>query len=457
MQSQLLLVANPKLEANNVAELIKLAKANPGKLNYGSTGVGNPLSLTMEMLKSATGIEVQPVTYRGDAPANAALMAGEIQLGVMPMATTIPLVEGGQLKALAVGGAKRAPALPNVPTVAETIPGFESTSWQGYFVPAGTPREIVLRLQQETAKVLQQPDVIERLKAGGNEGVGGTPKSSIACSAATSRSSPRSSPMRRFRSWIDAMRGRPAILAAALALLLAAAAPDRAAAETYPSRPIRLIVPFPPGGAADILARLIGGKISEQMGQPVIVENRPGAGGTLGADAAAKSPPDGYTILHNTNGAAIAPALYRTLPFDTAKDFAPVTQIVASNLVLVASPKSGIASMQRAAHARRANPGKLNYGSSGPGNPLQLTMEMLKRAAGIDIVAVPFRGDGQIHTALIAGEIEVAVIPLAAAVPLIQEGRLVALAVTGPRRSAPVANVPTVAEAANLPGFASAG
>jgi tripartite-type tricarboxylate transporter receptor subunit TctC len=176
VQSQLLLVANPKLEANNVAELIKLAKSKPGSLNYGSTGVGNPLSLTMEMLKSAAGIEVQPVTYRGDAPANAALMAGEIQLGVMPMATTVALVEGGQLKALAVGGAKRAPALPNVPTVAETIPGFESTSWQGYFVPAGTPREIVLRLQQETAKVLQQPDVIERLKAGGNEGVGGTPE-----------------------------------------------------------------------------------------------------------------------------------------------------------------------------------------------------------------------------------------------------------------------------------------
>ncbi len=174
--SQLLLVANPKLEANNVAELIKLAKTKPGALNYGSTGVGNPLSLTMEMLKSATGIEVQPVTYRGDAPANAALIAGEIQLGVMPMATTLPLVEGGQLKALAIGGAKRAPATPNVPTVAETIPGFESTSWQGYFVPVGTPREVVMRLQQETAKVLKLPEVVERLKAGGNEGVGSTPE-----------------------------------------------------------------------------------------------------------------------------------------------------------------------------------------------------------------------------------------------------------------------------------------
>jgi len=176
VQSQLLLVANPKLEANNVAELIKLAKSKPGGLNYGSTGVGNPLSLTMEMLKSATGMQVQAITYRGDAPANAALIAGEIQLGVMPMSTTLPLVESGQLKALAIGGAKRSPAMPNVPTVAETLPGFESTSWQGYFVPAGTPREIVLKLQQETAKALKHPDVIERLKAGGNEGVGSTPE-----------------------------------------------------------------------------------------------------------------------------------------------------------------------------------------------------------------------------------------------------------------------------------------
>ena len=176
VQSQLILVANPKLPANNVAELVALAKSKPGALNYGSTGVGNPLSLTMEMLKSATGMEIQAVIYRGDAPANAALIAGEIQLGVMPMATTLPLVEGGQLKALAVGGAKRSPAMPNVPTVAETIPGFESTSWQGYLLPAGTPREIVVKLQQETAKVLKLPDVMERLRAGGNEGIGSTPE-----------------------------------------------------------------------------------------------------------------------------------------------------------------------------------------------------------------------------------------------------------------------------------------
>jgi tripartite-type tricarboxylate transporter receptor subunit TctC len=176
VQSQLILAANPKLEANNVAELVALAKSKPGALNYGSTGIGNPLHLTMEMLKSATGTDIQAVVYRGDAPANAALIAGEIQVGVMPMATTLPLVESGRLKALAIGGAQRSPAMPNVPTIAETIPGFESTSWQGYFVPAGTPHEVVLRLQQETARVLKMPDVIERLRAGGNEGVGSTPE-----------------------------------------------------------------------------------------------------------------------------------------------------------------------------------------------------------------------------------------------------------------------------------------
>src|SRR4051794_26676723 len=176
VESQLILVATPNLPASRVAEFVTLAKSKSGALNYGSTGVGNPLHLTMEMLKSATGIDIQAVPYRGDAPANAALIAGEIQLGVMPMATTLPLVEAGRLKALAIGGAKRSPAMPTVPTVSETIPGFESTSWQGYFVPAGTPRDAVVRLQQEMVKVLKLPEVIERLRAGGNEGIGSTPE-----------------------------------------------------------------------------------------------------------------------------------------------------------------------------------------------------------------------------------------------------------------------------------------
>ncbi len=172
------------------------------------------------------------------------------------------------------------------------------------------------------------------------------------------------------------MRPLNLVLAAALVTLITSSAH----AQNYPNRPIRLIVPFAAGGAVDVLARLVGGKVSDQLGQPVIVENRPGAGGTLGADQVAKSPPDGYTILQNTNGAAIAPALYNTLPFDAINDFSPVTQLVASNLILVASPKSGITSLQQLIEQAKREPGKLNYGSSGLGNPLHLTMEMLKHA-----------------------------------------------------------------------------
>ena len=240
----------------------------------------------------------------------------------------------------------------------------------------------------------------------------------------------------------------------ALAALLALLCATSSQAQTYPNRPIRLIVPFAAGGAVDVLARLLGGKLSDQIGQPVVVENRPGAGGTLAADAVAKSPPDGYTILQNTNGAAIAPALYKSLPFDAEHDFAPVTQLVASNLILVASPKSGIASMKDLIERAKASPGKLNYGSSGLGNPLHLTMEMIKHATGMDILAVPFRGDAQINAALIAGDVEVAVVPLATAVPLIQDGRIRGLAITGARRSATVPDIPTVAES-GVPGFAS--
>jgi tripartite-type tricarboxylate transporter receptor subunit TctC len=241
-------------------------------------------------------------------------------------------------------------------------------------------------------------------------------------------------------------------LAACLVAMVALASP--AYAQSYPNRPIRLVVPFAAGGAVDVLARLLGAKLSEQVGQPVVIENRPGAGGTLAADAVAKSPPDGYAILQNTNGAAIAPALYKSLPFDALRDFAPVTQLVASNLILVASPKSGIASVQDLVARAKASPGKLNYGSSGVGNPLHLTMEMLKHATGTDIVAVPFRGDAQINAALIAGDVEVAVVPLATAVPLIQDGRIRGLAITGAKRSPTVPDIPSIAES-GVPGFAS--
>jgi tripartite-type tricarboxylate transporter receptor subunit TctC len=229
-------------------------------------------------------------------------------------------------------------------------------------------------------------------------------------------------------------------------LLLAALGGEHACAESYPSRPVRIVVPFAAGGALDVLARLIGGKLSDGMGQPVIVENRAGAGGNLGADAVAKSPPDGYTILLTTNGLAIAPALYRKLPFDPAQDVTPVTQILASSLVLVASLRSQLASVQELIAAARSKPGGMNYGSTGAGNPLHLTMEMVKIAAGIDLQAVPYRGDAPLHAALIAGDVDVAVVPMATARPHIDGGRVRALAITGGKRSPALPDLPTLTE-----------
>ena len=175
--SQLLLVATPSLPAKTTRELIALAKSKPGSLNYGFTGVGNPLHLTMEMFMHAAGVKFQPIPYRGDAPLNTALIAGEVHLAIVPFATARPNIEAGKLRALGIAGAKRSPALPDVPTIAEGgVPGFESGSWQGWFVPAGTPREVVALIQREAAKALKAPDVRARMDATANEVVGSTPE-----------------------------------------------------------------------------------------------------------------------------------------------------------------------------------------------------------------------------------------------------------------------------------------
>ena len=225
-------------------------------------------------------------------------------------------------------------------------------------------------------------------------------------------------------------------------------------AQSFPGKPVRILVPFAAGGAVDDLARMIGAKLGASFHQPVVVENHAGAGGNLGADVVAKSVPDGTTILQTTNGQAISPSLYRTLPFDVVADFVPVTQLVASTLVLVAGPGLPVASTRELIALAKSRPGRLNYGSSGVGNPLHLTMEMIKFAAGIAIEPVPYRGDAQINAALMAGEVEVAVVPLATSLPLIAAGKLRALGVTSARRSAALPDVPTIAES-GVPGFAS--
>ena len=173
--SKLIVVASPKSGITSMQQLIAQAKANPGKLNYGSSGVGNPLHLTMEMIKHATGIDILAVPFRGDAQINAALIAGDVEVAVVPLATAVPLIQDGRIRGLAITGAKRSPTCPTSRRSPKAASGFASNSWQGWFMPAKTPAPIVERIQQETAKALALPDVRSRLAAMAYEGVGQPP------------------------------------------------------------------------------------------------------------------------------------------------------------------------------------------------------------------------------------------------------------------------------------------
>jgi tripartite-type tricarboxylate transporter receptor subunit TctC len=239
-----------------------------------------------------------------------------------------------------------------------------------------------------------------------------------------------------------------------LAVSTAPAPLQAQATEPYPTRPVRLVVPFAPGGAVDATARIIGAKIQEAWGQPVIIENKPGVGGNLAADSVAKADPDGYTILQTTVGQSMSPSLYKSLPYDTLKDLSPVTQLVETGLLLVANPKVPANDLRELVALAKAKPGELNYGHTGQGNPLHLAMEMLMTATGIRIQGVPFRGDAPLNTALISGDIQVAIVPVATALANIEAKMIKALGVSTVKRTFAVPDLPTIAEQ-GVPGFAA--
>ena len=223
-----------------------------------------------------------------------------------------------------------------------------------------------------------------------------------------------------------------------------------ARAQAFPSRPIRIVVPFPAGGSVDTVARWIGAKMSDDLKQPVIVDNRAGAGGTLGADVVAKAPADGHTVLITTPGLAIAPSIYRQLPFDPLKDFAPVSQLTATYLILVVNPNLPANSVQELVALAKAHPGSLNYGSSGSGATIHLSTELFKLTTGTDIVHVPYKGEAPAYAALLANEVQLTVGPVSGLGPHIKAGRIRALAVTSGARQAALPEVPTVAEATGV-------
>ncbi|MCE2915095.1 MAG: tripartite tricarboxylate transporter substrate binding protein [Rubrivivax sp.] len=248
--------------------------------------------------------------------------------------------------------------------------------------------------------------------------------------------------------------GRLAAASAALLLGMSAQAP--ALAQAWPAKPVRIVVPFAPGGSTDVVARMLAQKLTTTWGQTVVVENRAGAGGNVGADVVAKAPADGYTLLMASGSITINPHLYKNMPFDTRKDLAPITNVASGPMLVVVPENSPVKTLKELIAAGKARPGALNFGSAGVGSQVHLASENFADAAGIDVSHVPYRGEALAFTDLISGQTQFMVGNFAAASALLGNGRLRALAVTGKQRQPQLPDVPTAIEA-GLPGFENYG
>ena len=252
------------------------------------------------------------------------------------------------------------------------------------------------------------------------------------------------------------MKLAPCILSAVIAAGLLATSPLASAQKPsapggYPSKSIRLIVPFAPGGGTDIIARLVAQELGQSWGQTVVVDNRGGSGGLIGTQLAAQSTPDGYTLVLCSLGVSYAPALYAKLPYDTERDLLPVSLVATQPFVYVVIPSLGVSSMKELVALARAKPGEIRYGSGGAGGSSHLGTELLRTMTGVNRTHVPYKGTGPALTAMLAGEIQMLLIGISSVVPHLKTGRIRALAVSGAKRSTAAPEVPTVAES-GVPG-----
>jgi tripartite-type tricarboxylate transporter receptor subunit TctC len=244
-------------------------------------------------------------------------------------------------------------------------------------------------------------------------------------------------------------------LLAAVALL--ALACGTALAQAYPNRPLRIVVPFAAGaGVLDIMARLVGQHLGASLGQQVVIDNRPGAGGIVGAEVVAKAEPDGYTLLMGNTALVVSPYLYAKLPFEPLADFVPVTLVNSAPLLLVVHPSVPVQSVKELIAYAKARPGQLNYGSGGVGSTPYLATELLKAMAGIDVVHVPYKGGAPALADLVAGQLTFMIENVPGTMPLVKSGKLRALAITSARRSPLAPDLPTMAEA-GVPGYEMVG
>lgn len=222
------------------------------------------------------------------------------------------------------------------------------------------------------------------------------------------------------------------------------------AQDAYPNKPLRIIVPFAPGGGIDFLGRTLGQKLSERWKQPVVIENRPGASGNIGFDLAAKAPADGYTILMSVNTMVMVPSLGKKAPYDPIKDFAPVVPVAVGTMALVVPPALNIKTVSEFIALAKKDPGKINYGSPGNGTPHHLSMELFKQRAGIELTHIPYKGSDGMMTGILGGQIGAVFMPVHQALANTQAGRLVMLSASGIKRSNATPNVPSLGEAAGI-------
>jgi tripartite-type tricarboxylate transporter receptor subunit TctC len=236
-----------------------------------------------------------------------------------------------------------------------------------------------------------------------------------------------------------------------LLVLIISLLPQASMAQTYPTHPIRLIVPFPPGGSNDIVGRMVATQLGERLGQPVVVDNRGGAGGTIGTDIAAKAAPDGYTLLLVSVAHAFNPAMYKKLPYDPEKSFAPIGMVGAGPVALMVNPAVPVHSVKELIELAKAKPGQLNYATAGIGSFQHLASELFKLQTGVDMVHVPYKGGGPAMMDTIAGQAQINMASLIQVIPHAKSGKLRLLATSGTKRSALFPDVPTVAE--TVPGY----
>jgi tripartite-type tricarboxylate transporter receptor subunit TctC len=370
------------------------------------------------------GIDIVHVPYKGSGSVMPDLLGGQVSSLFAAMPTVTSYIKEKKLRAIAVTTPNRFRGLPDVPTIAEQgYPGYDFSSWFGILAPAGTPKPIVDRLNAEIVKASEgseragAPDRLRdlRIDAGG---------------------------IRRVHQEGNRQDGedhrsvrREGGLMKRFAFVVALALSSAAFAQSYPTKPVKIIVPFSPGTAADIAARVLGAKLAEAWGQGVVIENQAGAAGNIGAAAVARAAPDGYTLVMLGINHVINPSLYKDTGYDIPRDFKPIVRVAVAPLAIVANPKFPPNTIPELIAAAKARPNEINYGSGGSGSVTHLSFELLKSQTGIQMTHVPYKSIAPMMNDILGNQIPLGSPALASAVGNAKAGQVKILAVTSAKRS----------------------